>query len=170
MNPLTFCPACCIWTESSWWHGLVYSLAAKQGFIDTHDFFVLNESSAKVTLLTSIMSAAFFSFPQAEWMLSEDCRQFLMLLLSFLGDTTLPCCFPVACNLCEQLSYWAFRNCLCQVTYINNFLLVVLLTTGDLSLRMSFKPPVLCDFLMLLTRNSQSVKNASVDCIVSIYV
>lgn len=37
---------------------MVSRWAAKQGCIDTNDFFVLNESSAKVTLLAFIMSAA----------------------------------------------------------------------------------------------------------------
>lgn len=58
MNPLTLCPPCCICTESLWWHRLVFRRAAKQGFIDTDDFFVLDESSAKVTLLAFTMLAA----------------------------------------------------------------------------------------------------------------
>lgn len=55
------------------------------------------------SLLTSIMSAAFCSFPKAAWMPSEDFRLFLVLFLYFLGDALLPGCFPTSFNSCEQL-------------------------------------------------------------------
>lgn len=58
MNPLTLCPPCYICTESLWWHRLISRRAVEQGFIDTDNFFVLDESSAKVALLAFIMSAA----------------------------------------------------------------------------------------------------------------
>lgn len=103
-------------------------------------------------------------------MLSEDCRLFLTSFLSFLGDTPLPYCFPISFNLCDHFKYCAFRNFSCQVTYINLFyLLVVLPTTDPLGLRTWFKAPVLCNFLILLNRNNQSVKNATGDNVVSIY-
>lgn len=72
-------------------------------FIDTDDFFVLNESSAKVTVDLYYVSCILHSFSKAASMLSEDFRLFLMLFLSFLGDALLLCCFPTSFNSCEQL-------------------------------------------------------------------
>ena len=83
MDPLALCPPCCICTESPWWRTLVSSLAAKQGFIDTDDFFVLNESSAKVTLLNFIMLAAFYTVSPRQ----HGCLQMI-------SGCSLRCCFP----------------------------------------------------------------------------
>lgn len=141
------------------WKPVVSRQAAKQGFIDTDDFFVLSESSAKVTLLAFIMSAALCTVCPRQHGCSQKTWS-VPYAVSFL-----PQCCPLnhAVFLSPLVCVSSWKAELSETFCAKWHLLICsscrFISADALGLRTCFKSLVLRKSVILLNSKNKSIKN-----------